>query len=193
MLCVALGWGCYAAPAEDKAAPLGTSEPAASGVGRPETQSVDPGLVEPGDPRKRGGEKSKAGDNQEFGQAPRPVEPGLPGSLEPESGAVDGRRPPRAAVELPPNAKLDAFELQRAIDGRFGKLQLCIREDTTAKVSLKVASSGELTQVKVLSSTPDSPLLRDCVAAALSGTRVANSRGSDDKPVVMTLALRRGG
>jgi hypothetical protein len=192
VLCVALGWGCYAAPAEDKAAPAGTIAPAASGVGRPETESVDQGLVEPGDPRRRGSEGSK-GEKQEFGQAPRPVEPTVPGSPDPEGLPTDGRRPPRAAVELPPNAKLDAFELQRAIDGRFGKLALCIREDTTAKVSLKVASSGELIQVKVLSSTPDSPLLRDCVAAALSGTRVASSRGSDDKPVVMTLALRKGG
>lgn len=153
VLCVGLGCGCYAAPAEDKALP--TSASAAAATDAQEKEVLVPELI-------------------------------------PHPGRPEGNKP-HAAVELPPNAKLDAVELQRAIDGRFGKLQGCIREDSVAKVSMKVAAGGELTQVRVLTSQPDSPILRDCVETALKGTRLANSRGSDDRPVVVTLSLRKDG
>jgi hypothetical protein len=101
--------------------------------------------------------------------------------------------PPRAAVELSQDARIDPVEVQRTVDGRFERLKPCLREDTTVRVSMKIDAGGVIGQTRVLASQPDSPLLRDCVAAALNGGRVANSQGTNGKPITMKLILRKDG
>jgi hypothetical protein len=191
VLCVGLGCGCYAAPAEDKALPASAS--AAVVTDAPTDQGDAETPVDLSEAAKKDGKRIGRGVNEKSQDEGFLVPEPIPGAPNPERPEWGDKAKPRAAVELPPNAKLDAGELQRAIDGRFGKLQDCIREDSVAKVSMKVAAGGELTQVRVLTSQPDSPILRDCVETALKGTRLANSRGSDDRPVVVTLSLRKDG
>ena len=106
-----------------------------------------------------------------------------------------GNRPTQvnAAAVRSAQGALDPAEVQKAVEGAIESFRPCLRADTVVVLDARVTPDGDVTEAKGVSSKPEDPVARDCVAYAFRKLRFGNTGALEAATFRLSLSLKRRG
>lgn len=123
-----------------------------------------------------------------------PKRDGDPSIDEPhQQGTVDPLSNIRAAAVRSAQGVLEPGDVQKAVERAIDTFRPCLRADTVVVLDAKVTPEGDVTEAKGISSRPEDPVARDCVAFAFRKLQLGQTGALEASTFRLTLSLKRRG